>query len=63
MPKGYANISVPEELLKEVEKVVNEKILGYRSPSEFVIEAVRKRVEEIERLKIEKEKIRLTRKR
>jgi len=57
MPKGYSNVSIPTELFKEVEKIVKDKFLGYRSASEFVIEAVRRRVEEIEKLKIEKRKL------
>jgi len=41
-------IKIPEELIQIVKKVIKEnKELGYRSPSEFVIDAVRRRVEKL----------------
>jgi metal-responsive CopG/Arc/MetJ family transcriptional regulator len=41
MVKAYVNIKLPEELAKEVDKLVKERTLGYRSRGEFVIEATR----------------------
>lgn len=43
--KGYAGISVPEELLVDVDRIVNAGLLGYRSRSEFVIAAVREKIQ------------------
>ncbi len=41
-------IKIPEELIQIVKKVIKEnKELGYRSPSEFVIDAGRRRVEKL----------------
>lgn len=41
MPKQYVNVKIPVELTDEVDKVVEKKLLGYRSRAEFVAEAVR----------------------
>ncbi len=47
MATKYANFKVSENLAKEVREIVDAGILGYRTPGEFVNEAVRRRVEEI----------------
>jgi len=50
-PKGYDSVNLPSGLYNKVKKLVKtRKDLGYRSVTEFVGEAVRKRVEEIETL-------------
>jgi metal-responsive CopG/Arc/MetJ family transcriptional regulator len=41
MPKRYVNVKLPVELGNEVDKIVEKKLLGYRSRAEFVAEAVR----------------------
>ncbi len=46
--KKYRTIALPEELYKECEKVVKSGKLGYSSISEFVKDAVRRRLEKIE---------------
>ncbi len=48
--KGYRSVSLPKELLDEVRKIVEDKRYGYRSIAEFIVEAIRKRLEEIEKL-------------
>lgn len=49
--KGYDSVNLPSGLYKKVKDLVkNRKDLGYRSVTEFVAEAVRKRTEEIEKL-------------
>jgi metal-responsive CopG/Arc/MetJ family transcriptional regulator len=40
MPKRYVNVKLPVELGDEVDKIVQKKLLGYRSRAEFVAEAV-----------------------
>ena len=51
---NYRTVRVPEELVETVLRVIKEqKELGYRSHSEFIIDAVRRRVEEL--LKTNKE--------
>ena len=47
MVTKYANFKVSESLAKKVRDIVDAGILGYRTPGEFVNEAVRRRVEEI----------------
>ena len=48
--KGYDSVNLPSGLYNKVKKLVrNRKDLGYRSITEFVAEAVRKRLEEIEK--------------
>jgi|YelNatPaOPRAMG01_1025707.scaffolds.fasta_scaffold00468_35 Arc/MetJ-type ribon-helix-helix transcriptional regulator len=44
-------IGLPEELYLEVERIVNAGKYGYTSISEFVKDAVRRRLEEIAKLK------------
>lgn len=50
-PKRYVNIKVPEELTNEVDKILADRKLGYRSRAEFIIEATRLRVMEIKKSK------------
>ena len=55
---NYRTVRVPEELVETVLNIIKEnKELGYRSHSEFIIEAIRRRVEEINKNKIKKEEI------
>ncbi len=43
---NYRTVRVPEELVESVITIINEnKELGYRSHSEFIIDAIRRRVE------------------
>ncbi len=45
---NYRTVRVPEELVETViDLIKKQKELGYRSHSEFIIEAVRRRVEEL----------------
>ena len=49
--KGYESVNLPSGLYQKVKTLVkNREDLGYRSITEFVAEAVRKRAEEIEKL-------------
>jgi metal-responsive CopG/Arc/MetJ family transcriptional regulator len=41
MTKRYVNVKLPVELADEVDKILEKKLLGYRSRAEFVTEAVR----------------------
>ena len=42
----YTNIKVPKELAKKVKPIA--KKLGYRSVTEFSLDAIRRRVEQLE---------------
>ena len=49
--KGYDSVNLPSGLYAKVKSLVKTRSdLGYRSVTEFVAEAVRKRTEEIERM-------------
>lgn len=49
--KGYDSVNLPSGLYDKVKTLVKTRTdLGYRSVTEFVAEAVRKRTEEIERI-------------
>ncbi|TSA57062.1 CopG family transcriptional regulator [bacterium] len=49
--KGYDSVNLPSGLYGKVKALVKRRAdLGYRSITEFVAEAVRKRTEEIERM-------------
>ena len=49
--KGYDSVNLPSGLYDRVKNLVKTRSdLGYRSVTEFVAEAVRKRTEEIERM-------------
>lgn len=56
--KGYDSVNLPSGLYLKVKNLVKTRTeLGYRSVTEFVAEAVRKRTEEIERLNSLKSKL------
>ena len=46
--KRYRNVAIPEELYERCEEIVKSGILGYSSVSEFIRDAVRRRLEEIQ---------------
>lgn len=52
MRKRYVNIPLPEELAKEIEKIINKGRLGYKTKSEFVKEAVRGSLIRLNKLKL-----------
>ena len=43
----YRYIGIPLALHGQIVKIVDEHSFGYRSPAEFVIDAIRRRLEEI----------------
>lgn len=51
-PRKYRKISISEEIVEKVEKIIEEGNLGYRSISDFMHEAVRLRLQEIMRRKL-----------
>ncbi|KKN07592.1 hypothetical protein LCGC14_1065380 [marine sediment metagenome] len=47
----YRNVKLPDELIEEIKRIINNhKELGYRSHSEFIMEATRRRLEDIKKL-------------
>ncbi len=50
MVQRYRTVKLPEELVNEIERIIKKhKRYGYRSIAEFVAEAIRRRIEEIEK--------------
>jgi len=48
MPRtGWITVALPEELVEYIDEVVKSKKYGYRSRAEFVVDAVRRRLEEL----------------
>ena len=49
MPKHYVNVKIPVELADEVDKVLEKRLLGYRSRAEFVADAVRDKLIQVKK--------------
>lgn len=47
MRKRYTNIPLPEELARQIDKVITLADFGYKTKSEFVKEAVREKLIQI----------------
>lgn len=45
MRKNYVNVSIPSELVYLVDKIWNKSKKGYRSRAEFVLEAIREKID------------------
>ncbi len=57
-PREYTHIGVPTDLIVAVERAIDaHPQLGYRSRSEFIIEAIREKVKDIEKQDIERKKM------
>jgi metal-responsive CopG/Arc/MetJ family transcriptional regulator len=49
VPKQYVNVKIPVELADEIDKILEKKLLGYRSRAEFVAEAVRDKLIQVKK--------------
>ncbi len=47
----YRSVRLPEELIEEIEKVIRSGKHGYKSIAEFIKEAVREELREVDRTK------------
>lgn len=45
--RKYNYVGIPTELYRQIEKVIEYRQFGYRTPTEFVVDAVRRRLEEL----------------
>jgi metal-responsive CopG/Arc/MetJ family transcriptional regulator len=43
----FVSVSIPEELIREIDKILASRKGGYESRPEFIKEAIRKRLEEM----------------
>jgi metal-responsive CopG/Arc/MetJ family transcriptional regulator len=48
--QGYLSVRVPRKLVVEVDRLVGHKVLGFRSRAEFVVDAIRRRLEGVNEL-------------
>ena len=49
MPKQYVNVKIPIELADEIDKILEKKLLGYRSRAEFIVEAIRDKLIQVKK--------------
>ena len=49
--RGYSSIGLPDELIKEVDKIVKDKKRGYQSRSEFIKEATRRLLDNMKKIR------------
>jgi len=48
--EGYIGVSFPQDIVDEVKKIINSNYLkGYRSYTEFCVDSVRHRIEDIKK--------------
>lgn len=52
MVTKYTNIGLPEDLIKQIDNILKNTNLGYKSRGEFVKEAVRNSIKELQKLKL-----------
>jgi len=45
MRKKYTNVGIPNDLAKQIDLLISLLKMGYRSRAEFVIEAIRQKIE------------------
>lgn len=56
MVRKYTNIPLPDELADQIGNIIKKTILGYKTKSEFVKEAVREKLLKLITLKVLKKK-------
>ncbi len=50
--KEYVYIKIPAELTAKVEREITKNDWGYRNRTEFIIDAIRRRLDELEKLRL-----------
>ncbi len=48
-PRKYRKVSIADDLVNKIEKIVEDGHLGYRSTSDFIHEAVRLRLQDLQK--------------
>jgi len=48
--QDYLSVRVPRKLVTEVDRLVGQRVLGFRSRAEFVVDAIRRRLEGVNEL-------------
>ena len=52
MVAKYTNVGLPEDIIKQIDSIIKNSKLGYKSRGEFVKEAVRNSLKELIKLKV-----------
>ena len=52
MVSNYTNVGLPEDMIRQIDKVVCKTELGYKSRGEFVKESVRNSIKELMKMKL-----------
>lgn len=52
MASNYTNIGLPEDMIRQIDKIICKTGLGYKSRGEFVKEAVRVSIKELMKMKL-----------
>ncbi len=47
VPKDYVTIQIRRELADEIDRIIQVGILGYRSRAELAVDAIRRRLEQL----------------
>ena len=45
---GYTTVRLPSELIDEIDDLIKRRVRGYKSRSEFIKEAIRKSLDELQ---------------
>lgn len=53
--KGWHTVTLPDSLMDEVQRILERDILGYRTKSEFIKEAIRQRILDLRKTEILKD--------
>ena len=55
--KGWHTITLPDSLLEEVQGILEKDVMGYKTKSEFIKEAIRQRIIDLKKAEILKDNI------
>jgi len=55
MPTEYVTIKIPEALIKQIEELVVSSNFGYRNRTEFIVETLRLRLQQLKKELVIKE--------
>lgn len=50
--KKWKSLSLPEDVWDRVKEVVDSGIVDYKNPTDFILDAIRRRMEELERIQL-----------
>jgi hypothetical protein len=45
---NYSTVRLPKELMQEIDDLIKRRVRGYKSRSEFIKEAIRRRLDEVQ---------------